>query len=331
MKRILLVKLSSMGDVIHNLPVASDLARHFPDASIDWVTEAPYAPLVQLHAAVNTVFPVRLRALKNRWFAPGAWLDLLEDKVRFAGHRYDMVLDTQGLIKSAVIARWAEGPVSGFNSDSAREAFASRWYQRRYEVPKAAHAVARNRLLAARAIGAPDVPDLASCDYGLVSPAMQSANAVVPARAARCVVCLHATSRADKCWPESDWIQLGRTLNDAGYDMVLLAGTAAEFEVSRRIASALDRAEAKPPGALTDAALMLRDADAVVGVDTGLAHLAVALGKPTVGIYLTTQPALTGLYGARAVNLGGGSRATPARVDAPQVWRALSSLLIEKP
>ena len=317
--RVLLVKLSSMGDVLHNLPVVSDLARAYPDIEIDWVTEAPYADLVALHPSVRRVIPLHLRELKKRWWSPAAWATFFNDKAMLAGHAYDTILDTQGLIKSALVARWADGPIAGFSRETVREPLAVCAYARQINVPRDLHAVERNRRLAAGVFGYPLADQVG---YGLRLPAM-AASAQRP-----CVVFLHATSRADKMWPESHWVALGQRLHDNGIGVVLPWGNAAERQTSERLASQIPSAIVPPAMPLIEAAGLLSQARAVVGVDTGLAHLSVALARPTVGLYLTTSPALTGLHGNNlAINLGGGSTQQPVTPGIDETWRALDALL----
>ena len=319
--RVLLVKLSSMGDVLHNLPVASDLARAFPGIEIDWVTEAPYAALVALHPSVRRVIPMHLRDLKKRWWSTRAWRIFLDDKAQLGGQTYDTVLDTQGLVKSAFIARWARGSVAGFSRETAREPLAARGYDRTIDVPRNLHAVARNRRLAAGVFGY-ELDD--AVDYGLRLP--PGAPATPAARPY--VVFLHATSRADKMWPDAHWIALGQRLYDRGLGVVLPWGNADEKLASERLAAAIPAALVPVKMSLLDAAALLAGACAAIGVDTGLAHLSVALSRPTLGLYLTTSPALTGLYGSRfAVNLGGGSKQQPVVPSVDDAWRALDALL----
>lgn len=318
--RILLVKLSSLGDVIHNLPVATDIRRAHPSATIDWVTEAPYAELVALHPAIHRVFPTNLRAVKRQWWQPQMWSQLFDDKAMLTRQSYDLIIDTQGLLKSAVIASWANGVRHGYDAASIREPFAARWYHHTHTVSTSAHAVVRNRRLASAVLGYADTP----CDYGLAtSPTVA---------AAPYVVLLHATSRADKTWTHDAWVALGAALNARGIEVVLPSGNAAEFDASRAIAAKLDRARALQAMSLRDTATLLANAEAVVGVDTGLTHLAVALARPTVGIYLTTRPALTGLYDGLdadsvAISLGGGSRDAAASVSVADVILAMDQLL----
>ena len=322
--RVLLVKLSSMGDVLHNLPVVSDLVHAYPDVEIDWVTEAPYAPLVRLHPGVCNAIPLQLRSLKKNWWSPAAWCAFLDSKKRLADQTYDMVLDTQGLLKSAFVARCAKGPIVGFSRASAREPLAARFYNQEIEVLRDLHAVKRNRQLAAGAFGYA-LRDVV--EYGLRFRAFP-ADFVRPFSQGKYAVFLHATSRANKMWPESHWIELGMRLHEIGIGVVLPWGSADERRVSERLADGIPGAIIPTVMSLLHAAALLAEASVVIGVDTGLAHLAVALARPSVGLYVTTSPALTGLYGSSlAVNLGGGSPAQPTVPGVDETWVTVKSLL----
>ena len=320
--RVLLVKLSSLGDVVHNLPVVSDLMRARPDTTIEWAIESPYAEIAALHPGVRKVWPVPLRQLKKNWRSAAAWSDFLASRSQLMQQQYDHILDTQGLLKSAWVARWPEGLRNGYDKDSAREPLAARWYDRIFPVARELHAVTRNRRLAAQAFDYEIDP---VADYGLAAPA-DAPLAWLPA--STYAVFLHATSRANKMWPDAAWIALGARFHTEGVRVVLPWGSAAERVTSERLAAAIPEAMIAPAMSLTDAAIMLGRASAVVGVDTGLAHLAVALRRPTIGIYITTQPGLTGLHGDEfAVNLGGGTVDAPHIPDVDLVWQALQPWL----
>ena len=295
MPSILFVKTSSLGDVVHNCPAVSDVARRLPGAEIDWIVEEDFAGLVALHASVRRVIPVAIRRWRAAPWRPAVWSEIGEFRRRLAAERYDAVIDTQSLLKSALVSWCAGGTRHGMDRASVREPLAACFYDVRHAVPRGLHAVERNRRLAAAALGlALD----AQVDYGLrVAP--------LAARSSRFVL-LTMTSRADKLWPEARWIELARSL---AAPVVLPWGSAAEKSRAERIAGGLARASVPPRMALGELGALLREAKAVIGVDTGLTHLAAALGTPTVGIYCGSDPALTGLHGlAFAKNVGGPGR-----------------------
>lgn len=302
--RILLVKTSSLGDVIHNLPVASDIRRVYPEAQIDWVVEEGFAEIPRLHPAVRHVLPVGVRRWRKSPLSPATWREIRAYRQavrRPAGTDfYDAVLDTQGLIKSGLLASQAQGEKLGHAATSAREPLAARFYDRSFVIPKTLHAVVRNRQLAAAALGYA-LDDL-SLDYGITAPPL--AASWLPA--GDYAVLLTATSRADKEWPEENWRALGSALIATGVRCVLPGGSESERSRASRLANTLGRAVAAPAMNLADLAGLLAGARIVVGVDTGLVHLAAALGRPTLALYCASNPTLTGVLGsAPYVNLGG--------------------------
>ena len=300
MPNVLLIKTSSLGDVVHNLPVVSDIRARYPGARIDWVVEEAYGDIVGMHPGVHRIIPVALRRWRGNVLKLAHWREFGQFRYALSGMRYDSVIDTQGLIKSALLAQAAAGTRHGYARDSAREPLAARFYDVTHSVARDLHAVERNRRLAAKSLGYA-LP--ATLDYGI---------AAAPAAAARAPYCvlLHATSRADKLWPEAAWTQLGRELVQQGYALVLPWGDAPEHARSERLAQSLPGASVPPALDIAGVSRLLAGADAVIGVDTGLTHLAAALGRPVVALYCGTQPGLTGVFagrGARVRNLGGRS------------------------
>jgi len=298
MKKILLVKTSSLGDVVHNLPVASDIRAAVPGAEIDWVVEESFAAIPRLHPAVARVLPVAVRRWRSGLLAGPVRAEIGAFMRELKTRAYDAVIDTQGLLKSAWIARSAHGTRHGLDFASAREPLFP-FYDRTYSVPWTMHAVERNRLLAAQALGYA-VPVRVA--YGIHAPVARFA--WLPQ--GRYAVLVHATSARNKLWPVERWIELGARLARRGMTSVLPWGGTAERLRAEEIASSLPGAVVAPSLDLADVAGVLAGAGAVAGVDTGLSHLAAALEVPTVGLYCATDPAATGLYGgARAANLGG--------------------------
>jgi heptosyltransferase-1 len=298
--QILLVKTSSLGDVLHNLPVVSDIVRHYPGAQIDWVVEEGFAALPKLHPAVRNAIPVAIRRWRGELLSVASWREIAAFRNALAARRYDIVIDTQGLLKSALLMRCMQGLRCGFDRHSAREPLAANFYQKTFAVATGQHAVERNRQLVAQALG---YALESLVDYGIHSPAIARSPWLVEGSY---MVLLHATSRADKLWNETNWIRLGRFLHEKHIRCVLPWGSEVEQARSLRLAEAIPDGITPPRLSLNEATALLGGAQAVIGVDTGLAHLAVALNIPTIGIYTATDPALTGLYGGTNIaNLGG--------------------------
>ncbi len=301
--RILFVKTSSLGDVIHHCPAVSDAARKVEGAVIDWVVEDVFEEIAAMHRSVRRVIPVAIRRWRRAPWRPAVRQEFGEFRRQIAEEHYDCIVDTQGLLKSALLSRLARGERHGYDKGSAREPFAARLYASRHPVPRKLHAVERNRQLTASALGyAVDAP----CDYGLAAGETSPLEIAEPYS-----VFLTMTSRTNKLWSEQDWIALGGKLAREGVRCVLPWGSEAERARSTRIAAAVPGALVPPGLRVAQLAAMMFRARAVIGVDTGLTHLGVALGVPSIGIFCGSDPELTGLYGSpRARNLGG-IRAAP--------------------
>lgn len=293
---VLIVKTSSLGDVVHTLPALTDAQRAVPGIRFDWVVEEAYAEIPAWHPAVDRVIPVALR----RW-RKHPWRSLGSDEWRAfrktLGERtYDYIIDAQGLIKSALIARLGHGIRCGFDRNSAREPLAALLYQRHYEVAKNMHAVERIRRLFALALGYP--PPTQVGDYGIDKIRFTAAPAERPY-----LVFLHGTAWPTKHWPESYWTALARLYHDTDYDVYLPWGNDTERLRAERIANSAPGTQVLPRMTLNQLAGVLAGARAVVGVDTGLAHIAAALAVPSVTLYGATSPQRTGTYGQEQIHL----------------------------
>ena len=295
---------------MHQCPAVSDAARGVPGARIDWVVEEGFAGVARMHACVEQVIPVAVRRWRGAPWKRSVWSEIAAFRTALAAERYDAVIDTQGLLKSALIAWCASGPRHGMDRASAREPLAALFYDRTHPVPRALHAVERNRRLTAASLGIALQPAI---DYGL-----RSASAVgAPGLPAAYSVLLTMTSRADKLWPEARWIELGRAL---GLPVVLPWGNPEERSRAERVARGVGEALVPEKMTLETLARVLAGAKNVVGLDSGLSHLAAAFGAPAVAIFCGSDPALTGLYGApRARNVGAQGR-------PPQVFEVLQAL-----
>jgi heptosyltransferase-1 len=315
--KILIVKLSSLGDVVHAMPAVQDILAAVPHAQVDWVVERGFAPLVQLCVGVQRAIPCELRRWRKAPLAHEtrvAWRAFRADLKREA---YDAVIDLQGLTKSALVAHLARLAAGG-----KRYAMANRTEGSSYEAPTRwvadvavpvepqSHAVQRSRDVCAAALGYA-VP--ATLRYGLGTAVAQRQDSVA---------LIHGTSRADKLWPEASWVELGQRLLAAGHGLALPHGNDEERERSERLAQALGpRAEVWPRLSLDALAERLGACAGAIGVDSGLSHIAVALDLPHVQIYNFPTAWRTGPLAAHghAYQTSVEGQPTP---DVDTVWNA---------
>ena len=293
--RVLLIKTSSLGDVIHCLPALTDAARAIADIRFDWVVEEAFAEIPSWHPAVSQVIPVAIRRWrKHPWqsLRSGQWSAF---KKRLKSQHYDLVIDAQGLLKSAWLSRYIAAPVAGLDANSAREPLAARFYDHAYPVPREQHALERLRQLFAQALHYPLPPGLG--DYGL-NRAELAATAQSPY-----LVFLHGTTWPSKHWPEAYWRELAETLSAQGWAIHLPWGSEQEQARAQRIADAIPTAIVLPKLTLAGVARELAGASACVAVDTGLGHLAAALDVPCVSLYGPTLPGRVGAYGRSQIHL----------------------------
>jgi heptosyltransferase-1 len=278
--RVLLVKLSSLGDVVHTMPVVHDILAAHPGAVIDWVVEPGFAPLVRRVDGIGETIECALRRWSRQWWRAGVRAEWRAFRARLRRERYDAVIDLQGLTKSAVVARMARGTSYGLGNrtEGAGYEAPARWLvDHAIRIEPRIHALDRARELAARALG-----------YAVQGPPRFGlrAHAARDAASARTVAFVHGTSRDDKLWPEASWIDVGRRLAAQGLRIALPHAGAAELARAQRIAGALDGAAEVWPAMSLDAVVDRMGALlGVIGVDSGLSHVAVALDLPHVQIY----------------------------------------------
>jgi heptosyltransferase-1 len=306
MADILFIKTSSLGDVIHHMPALVEARRRLPDARFAWVVEEAFAPLVRLHPAVDEVIPVASRRWRHALLSAATWRDVRAFRRLLRSRIYAAVVDTQGLLRTAVIAWLARGRRHGYDSASIREPLAARFYDVRHRISRDLHAIDRNRILTGLALGySPE----GAIDFGLDRAALADA------AGAPYAILLHATAQAIKQWPEERWIALGRALAARGLETQLPWGTEAERQRSERIAAGVPGARVPDRRPLDALARRIAAAQFVVGVDTGLLHLAAALGVPLVGVFVGSEPGLTGPKGRGPIAIVGGKGAMPETSD----------------
>jgi heptosyltransferase-1 len=298
---ILFIKTSSLGDVIHNMPAVSDARAHLPLARIAWLVEEAYAPLAALHPAVSEVIPVAWRRWRHAPLSGATWSDIAETRRRISSRRYDAVVDTQGLMRTAMTGWFARGVRHGYDRASVREPLASWLYKVRHRVPRDLHAIERNRLLAGLALGyRPE----GALNYGLDRASLRGEGGGY-------AMLLHATARPEKEWAVQNWIALGRGFANRGLEIVLPWGNAGEATRARMLAEAIPSSRVPERMPVDDVAKLIAGAQFVVGVDTGLIHLAAALGVPLVAIFAGSRPELTKPVGTGPIEVLGGKGTPP--------------------
>lgn len=304
MANILFIKTSSLGDVIHHMPALVDARKARADATFAWLVEEAFAPLVRLHPAVSEVIPVAWRRWRKSLYAPTTVAEIKKSLREIRASDYDTIVDSQGLLRSAVIARMANGRRHGYDASSIREPLASFFYDVRHRVSRELHAVERNRILSGLSLG---YTPQGAPEFGLDRARFTSGTS-------QYAVFLHATARAEKQWPEENWIALGKAL---GRDtkLVLPWGSESEQARSERIAAAVQNTSVPKRAPIDQVARLIAGARYVVGVDTGLMHLAAAFGVPLVAIFTGSNPGLTGPVGNGRITVLGANSVLPS-VDA---------------
>jgi len=312
MAEILFIKTSSLGDVVHHMPAITDARRQLPDARMAWVVEEDYVPLARLHPGVDDVIPVATRRWRGNLFAPATWREIVRFRNTVRARSYQAAIDSQGLLRTPIIASSVRGTRHGYDRTSIREPLASRFYDVCHRVERRAHAIARNRTLCGLALGYEPKQPL---DFGLDRVAISRAAATAKPYA----VLIHGTAQSRKLWADAHWVAVARGVSDRGFDVVLPWGAAAERARSEAIVAAAgvgqgcDHVPDRRP--LDEVAALIAAASFVIGVDTGLVHVAAALGVPLVAIFVDSEPGLTGPMGTGPIAIVGGKRASPEPME----------------
>ena len=328
--RVLIIKTSSLGDIIHTLPALTDAAAQVPGICFDWAVEEAFAEIPSWHPAVDKVIPVAIRRWRKHPLESLFGAEWKQCKQALRKEHYDAVIDAQGLVKSAWLAQYVRAPRYGYDSKSIREKLATLAYSHKLRVSKDIHAVERTRELFAQVLKY-KVPEEKG-HYGLDRKFFESSDQPVPS-----LLFLHGTARDEKLWPEAHWIELAKIAVTAGYEVMLPWGNESEHLRAQRIAAHSEAVKVLPRVNLHGLAATLLKAKGVVSVDTGLGHLAAALDVPNVSIYGPTSSGLIGAYGQYQVHIQGAENIdnmSPeklmAAISPEQVWKKLAPLLQQK-
>ena len=306
--RILWVKSSSLGDIIHSFPAISDALAANAQIRVDWVVEEHFTDVLKLYREPIEPIPVALRRWRRHLFARNTWKEFKHFRKTIQTKPYDLVIDAQGLVKSACLLLGIKSLKLGMNAASCREPLAAYAYNKTFTVARNQHAVMRTRELMAKALDYP-LPTSAP-DYAIKLQDSTPNVATHPY-----IVFIHGSSWPEKAWPLTHWQNLAKLLNQQGYKVKLPWGNTTELHNAQQIAKAGDKIdkgiEVLPKLNLTELARVIYESRALVAVDTGLAHLAAAMDKPCVSLYLVTSPLLTGCYGRQQVHLAVCGQETP--------------------
>jgi len=294
-RKILIIKTSSMGDVIHTLPALTDAIIYDSSIQFDWVVEKSFQEIPLWHKAVNKVIPISLRQWRKQPFSVKTRTEFKAFIKQLRQEKYDLIIDAQGLIKSAWITVFAKGKRCGYDYQSARESLASIFYQKKASVTWEQHAVKRTRCLFADLLGYQYNDKLP--DYGIDKTKLTKTSYQ------DYIVFLHGTTWPTKHWPEQYWIALARKLQSHSKNILLPWGNDIEKARAEKICQAVENAVVLPKMNLADIASILAGAKLIYAVDTGLGHLAAALHIPTISLFGATDPKLTGAYGQNQYHL----------------------------
>ena len=313
---VLLVKMSSLGDLIHSFPAVSDVKAILGDKlELDWLVDEQYAQVPRLHAAVSTVVPIALRRWRRKP-GPGAAGELMSYLYKLRLKRYDVVIDAQGLLKSVLLGSLpARGPSNGYTSSSVREKAACLFYGKAHAIEANQHAIERTRHLLAKSIGYKR--PTSTPDYGLKPTRKKDGK--------KKIVLVTCCARPEKRWHDDQWVLLAKHARGAAYEVELTWGSPAEQKQAERLAKAAGAALA-PELSLVELPSYLSQASGVVSLDTGLAHITAACQVPNVCLCTSTDPALSGAFGKNQLSVGNASE-----LGADQAWRKLQSLLAQDP
>jgi heptosyltransferase-1 len=335
--KILLVKLSSLGDVLHNLPLVWDLRARLPNAQIDWVVEEGYVHLLEPllsregFKGIDHIIPFGLRRWKKKIFSLNSWKELFAFKKRLQDSSYDVVIETQGLLKSALVCFLArknpDAVIAGLANAtqySGYEPLARLFYKQCVQVPIDCHAVDRSRWVMCSALNWPLVGRSTTPQFYPQNFLDSLPDKALPGLQKPYVLCFHSTAREAKRWANENWFALGKELSQRGYQLVFPWGSPSEKLISTQLASQIPGAIVPPAFSIEEAFSVIAGAALTVGVDTGLTHLAAVLGKPTVEIYCDSPRWKTEGYWSESIRNVGDIQASP---NVAEVIKASFELL----
>jgi heptosyltransferase-1 len=302
MPEILFIKTSSMGDILHHMPAVTDARNRFPEARISWVVDELYAPLARLHPGVDRIVPIAVRRWRRKILDADTWREGRAALRELRDRHYDKIIDTQGLVRTALMAKLLHGESHGYDAASVREPFAARFYDVAHAVSWELHVIARNRVLTGHALG---YEPAGAPDYGFDRNQFRSTAARPYA------ILFHATAKKTKEWPEGRWLEVGKSLAARGLEVVLPWGNGEERVRSERLAAAIPNARVPDLKPILEVAQLISGARVIVGVDTGFLHIAAALGVPVIAVFTIVKSHTATPIGPGKVEMIGAEQGLP--------------------
>jgi heptosyltransferase-1 len=324
-KKFLLVKLSSLGDVLHNLPIIWDIRRQYPQVQIDWVVEEAYVDLLKPlqttsnFKGIDRIIPIGLRRWKRNICSLHNWQELFQFIRTLKTEKYDEIIDSQGLIKSALVAKLAgktlSGKVTGLanaTDNSGYESLARTFYDESVQVPKKIHALDRSRYLLSSAISISLISRTSPINFypshfveELTKSLDQAAQLELGDLKKPYVLCFHSTAREAKKWNQESWVVIGQYLKKKGLIPIFPWGNLTEKKISQKISAEVGGSIVPPAYSIHDYFQIIGQASLSIGVDTGLTHLSAVLNRPTIEIYCDSPVWKTeGYWSEKIINLG---------------------------
>lgn len=300
--RILIIKLSSLGDIVHTFPLIDELKNNFPQATIEWLVDNSFIDVVQLHSSIDNIHTVNLRQHNIRYWQIFNYILQLRKKLKNLG-KFDIVIDCQGLIKSSICTCFIQSTHKiGFSYSSAREPLSSLFYHQKIFVDKNLHAIQRLRLLGAKGLNYINKIDMQQMPVSHNTILQQSSTKKL--QQTKKLLFLHCTTWHSKKWPF--WSELCKIALAQGYIIYLNSGNAEEFAAGEQIAATIthnNQMKIMPRLSMQQYVKLFTEIDGVVSCDTGIGHLAAVYNLPIVGLYGPTSPVLAGIKGKYSTNL----------------------------
>ena len=329
--RVLIIKLTSMGDLMHAFPALTDAVKHIPDISFDWVVDESFAEVPKWHASVNKVIPTAHRRWKKNLYQAYKNGGFSQFYHQLNASDYDVVIDLQSNLKSAFVSWLRKGDVHGYDKNTCREKPAHWAYQYHYTISLRQHAIERQRALFSKIFNyaSPEPLQNFECDYGVDLNAHGLPSFALPKKY---VVCVHNASWPTKLWPLPAWRELITHIAAQGFSILLPCGSDNEYQRAQEIADGFPDTMALPKMNLNEMAAIMSNAQAAVCSDTGLAHMAAVASIPAITLYAVTDTLLIGTAGKNqqhliARNKTGNSKKN--KVEKSQVTPAMSDISVD--